>query len=303
MPHPQTRRPRLMAALVLSCGCPLVSALTVASPTSRAVFEPSPNQRGMMAAAHAAFESAVELTTHARNGGGGLSAEVPRLLRDAFNADFECSLASVKHVQNVTCKRPDDNVCGAQCFDDSLLTLPLQDGRACHGGDCSCACSRIELPAFATPEEAICFRNCVDSLMPSEHEHPHHNLYLMSCAAAGDVRATLTFIRLIERMRRVIAHEYGLNLARVVPRQAFVSRISGSAERQMVHADESSHDTFHYSSVLYLSSQGVDFHGGTFSFSDPPADARGERVLRSVVPSTGSAVAFSSGWENIHFGA
>eukprot|EP00966_Prymnesium_polylepis_P071825 1668115-Prymnesium_polylepis.1 len=78
--------------------------------------------------------------------------------------------------------------------------------------------------------------------MPDINEHRHHNMYLMASAAAGDVRTTLTFVRLLERMRRVIAHEYGLCLSSVAPRQTFVSRISesGDATRQSLHVDESS---------------------------------------------------------------
>ena len=99
--------------------------------------------------------------------------------------------------------------------------------------------------------------------MPPADEYGHHNMYLMACAASGDVRATLLFVRLIERMRRATAHEYGLHLSTVLPRQTFVSRIAQSdGSRQSLHADESSTACFHYSCVLYLSSHGEHFEGG-----------------------------------------
>ena len=49
-----------------------------------------------------------------------------------------------------------------------------------------------------------------------------------------------------------------------------------------------------------LSTQGLDFEGGTFSFNDAPAQPADPRVLTPLAPAKGSAVIFSSGWENMH---
>lgn len=78
---------------------------------------------------------------------------------------------------------------------------------------------------------------------------------------------------------------------------------------------------YHYSCVLYLSTQGVDFEGGDFVFNDPAEDGyepsdeektalqsmtieeqmrRSGRKLTPFHPSRGAAVIFSSGWENMH---
>ena len=72
---------------------------------------------------------------------------------------------------------------------------------------------------------------------------------------------------------------------------------------ERLHADESSFKSYHYSCVLYLSTQGCDFEGGGFFFSDPPpgADPSAERALLRLEPRAGTAVVFSSGWENMHF--
>ena len=72
--------------------------------------------------------------------------------------------------------------------------------------------------------------------------------------------------------------------------QAFVSRVTPETDAQSLHADESSVASFHYSAVLYLSRHGVDFEGGSISFSDGQA----------VDPHRGRALLFSSGWENPH---
>ena len=254
-----------------------------------------------------AFEAAVRLCEARARGEAPLSAELPRLLRRTFEADAQQLLSIGSHLAvNVTCMKPAGDVSsGYQCFDDDLSGLTLEPGRVCAGGCCSDACSRVLLPDFASSDEAEGFRSSVESLMASEEEHPHHNMYMMMCAAAGDVRATLTFMRLVERMRRFIAHQYGLRLRAVAPRQTFVSRIAHAAnvERQSLHADESSFKSYHYSCVLYLSTQGCDFEGGGFFFSDPPpgADPSAERSLLRLEPRAGTAVVFSSGWENMHF--
>lgn len=277
--------------------------------------------------ADAAFEAAVRhLEERALSTSDApLSAEVPRLLRAAFDADFERLRASERHVANVTCLQPVDPENG-QLFDDELINLALKPGRVCADGSCCDACSRVTFPALASAAECASFRAKLDEVMVSSDECPHHNLYLSACTAAGDVRATLQFVRLVERLRRAIAHEYGLRLENLSPSQTFISRITHEAgddiaARQSIHADECSSACFHYSAVLYLSSQGVDFEGGGFAFTDDPqrappgrpqhaaaepvARAGGsserERVLSPLSPTAGAAVIFSSGWENMHF--
>ena len=276
---------------------PLASAATaLATPVAAAGLDPD-----------AAFEAAVRHCEDCVRAPADtpLSAEVPRLLRAAFDADFERLLArGGRAVTNVTCMQPVEAFEGSQqLFDDELLAVPLREGRVCRGGVCCDACSRAVQPELATRAEVDAFVALLDEVMEPAEEHPHHNLYLASCAAAGDVRASLLFVRLIERMRRAIAHEYGLRLASIAPRTTFVSRITGAADdasRQSVHADEASWDTFHYSSVLYLSAQRDDFDGGSFAFSDPDPAAPGGRALSPLSPSRGLAVFFSSGWENMH---
>ena len=47
-----------------------------------------------------------------------------------------------------------------------------------------------------------------------------------------------------------------------------------------LHTDEGTHASYHYSSVLYLTSQGEDFEGGSFRWNDPP-DEGSEAAARS----------------------
>lgn len=273
------------------------------------------------------FEAALihcEACDAAPHGTSSLSAEVPKLLRRVFDADFEEFMqanAEVRTVQNVTCMRPVDGVDpkSVGCFNDELLRVPLTEGRLCKGGVCSGECSRIQLPLLATPAECVLFRDLADAFMNPPDEAPISNLHLGSAVAhdRANLRTTLLYVRFIERMRRAIAFEYGLELGAIRPRQTFVSRIIGHPDmsrKRDLHADEASFGQYHYSAVLYLSTHGEDFEGGRFIFSDPPPSddqqRRGApssvevvkgRALSPVEPTVGSAVLFSSGWENMHF--
>ena len=157
---------RLVALLsgAVLCGALSLQLDTAARPRHAALSAPSklPFTRRNLASldADAVFEIAV---SHCEAAVGSpdarLSAEVPALLRHVFAADFSrlvracddgCSL-----VRNVTCMRPEEGAAASQLFDDELLRLPLRPGRACIGGACCDACSRILWPSLATPAPVI----------------------------------------------------------------------------------------------------------------------------------------------------
>jgi hypothetical protein len=110
----------------------------------------------------------------------------------------------------------------------------------------------------------------------------------------------------------------------------------GEGDFVTLHTDEATHSGYHYSCVIYLSTQGQDFEGGDFVFNDPEPKTTAEaakpvvtvdnnnnndddddeeymtyeeqieamryagRKLTPFHPSRGAAVIFSSGWENMH---
>lgn len=283
---------------------------------------------------------------------------VPQLLRTVFDADFEqyCTLRNDHAgVQNVSCLRPADlalamNPCPGsnQCSPDipirghELMRVALEPGRVCADGSCSECGSRVSLPHFTTDDEAREICECADALMapaPQSEEEccaDSTMIHLFDCARAGDVRMTLLLVRIVERLRRAVAHEYGLPLASVAPRTIMISRWvsnGGCASGTSIHGDEAAVADFHYSTVLHLSTQGCEFEGGDFVFSDPvkgsratsasasvlakdavteigsvgePTGAAGEkctagRLLTRLSPRRGRALMFSSGWENLHF--
>jgi len=262
-----------------------------------------------------------------------LSGDVPRMLHHIFDADHRHLLTREQIRTNVTCMMPEQegaNRIGMNAiFDDAAhKDLPLEEGRRCAGGDCSCACSRNIFPTFASSSE-IDF-----DTFPGINQLTFNELTTVSAATI------IQFTRLIERVRRTIAHEYGVPLKTILPLQAYSRKYVAGTTQQgggggegdfvILHTDEATHDGYHYSVVLYLSTKGEDFEGGDFVFNDPDPEAiaaakeklasgedddsdwelsreelqqkmrRAGRKFTHFEPTRGSAVIFSSGWENMH---
>lgn len=269
-----------------------------------------------------------------------LPGEVPRMLHHVFDADLQLLLGREQQRTNVTCMQPDDSggiKARAQAMsyvldDNEHKNLPLKEGRRCEGGTCCEACSRNVFPTFATDSESN-----ID-IFPQLESFTFNNL--------KDVpnQTILQFMRLIERVRRTIAHEYGLPLKSILPLQTYSRKYVAGTTQQgggggegdfvILHTDEATHDGYHYSCVLYLSTHGQDFEGGSFVFNDPAPKSDEEekekdseddddwemgagsldeyyealndkirregRILKPYNPTRGAAVIFSSGWENMH---
>ena len=206
-----------------------------------------------------------------------LSADVPRMLHHVFDADMRHLLRREKLTTNLTCMQPELSGIEAAAhninyvLDDSTMAeLPLVEGRKCQKGRCCDACSRNVFPTFATPAETDL------ETFPGLAQFTFNDL---ETVAASTI---LQFVRLIERVRRAIAHEYGLPLAHVLSVQAYSRKYvagttqtgGGGSEGDSVtlHTDEETHGNYHYSSVIYLNTQGEDFEGGDFIFNDPRTD-------------------------------
>ena len=270
-------------------------------------------------AADITFQRAVDLCERCLNGDPAISEQqlhenVPDLLAEVFDADFEAVTRCERSVSNVTCLCPKDGVDGQSLINDELVTLQafhVDEGRRqCWDGGCSSACSRAMFTGFASQAECEALRRGVEALVSPAMQSEECTLDLSELCATGDVATTLLFLRLLERLRRTVAHEYGLPLSCVFTQSAFTSRIphiAGQADYGATHADESSSDQFHYSAVLHLQTSGEGFTGGDFVFSDKPreeeegADPLADRVLTRVPPLQGRAIMFSSGWENLHY--
>ncbi len=226
------------------------------------------------AAADAAFWAAVALV-EATPDDEALTAEAPRLLHRVFDADFALLQRRERVTTNVTCMQPalEGGVEGLKAGigyifdDDDHANLPLKEGRRCTDGQCCDACSRVLFPAMALPTEYDLER------------FPELEKFNFNDCTKMDTATTLNFVRLVERIRRSIAHEYGLPLSTILPLQAYSRKYvagtsqkgggGGEGDHVILHTDEATHATYHYSSVLYFSTQGEDFEGGTFLWNDP----------------------------------
>jgi hypothetical protein len=279
----------------------------------------------------AAFWAVVKAIDEAEENDEPLSADVSTMLHHIFDADLQHLLTREQIRTNVTCMQPDEST-GTEgaarkmnyIFDDmSHRDLPLTEGRRCEGGTCCDACSRNIFPTFATDAE---------SNLETFSELASFTFNNLEKVATPTI---LQFVRLIERVRRTIAHEYGLPLKTILPLQAYSRKYVAGATQQgggggegdfvTLHTDESTHSGYHYSCVLYLSTQGEDFEGGDFVFNDPAPKSeddavqdeeehdyeltgvsliesirRAGRKLTPFHPTRGAAVIFSSGWENMH---
>lgn len=296
-------------------------AIMALSVSGMAVQAPTLAQK----ATQSSFQRAIDLCQRKLAGGCTTSLhEVPNLLAQVFASDHEQTLARTERsVTNTTCLCPKSGVDGQGLLDEDLVAVQAfqtdRGARQCAGGGCSDACSRVTVASFASRAECEALVGGIEAHTPPTMAHEEFTLDLEELCATADVATTLTFLRLIERLRRLVAHEYGVARECIFIESAFTSRIPADAPQAAygkLHADESSDESFHYSGVLHLRSAGDGFEGGDFAFSDAPAAeaARGEdggagmgsgdpltdRALTRVSPLQGRAVLFSSGWENLH---
>jgi len=284
----------------------------------------------------AAFWAVVRAVDAAEAADAALPLEVPRMLHHIFDADVRLLLGRSQERLNVTCARPElsgadaaSSSMGYLMDDTSHQDLPLSPGRKCEDGKCCDACSRNIYRTFASPAE------CSLETFPELASFTFNELETVPAATI------LQFARLLERVRRTMAHEYGLPLSTILPLQAYSRKYVAGTTQQgggggegdfvILHTDEATHSSYHYSSVIYLNTQGEEFEGGDFVFNDAlrggpeavaaaaaaarPTEeerekmtleeemARGRRSRREITPfypSKGAAVIFTSGWENMH---
>lgn len=231
-----------------------------------------------------AFWAVVKAVDDAEAEDNPLSASVTNMLHHIFDADLKHLLQREKQTTNVTCMKPDDSqgLEGAArrmnyVFDDGdHKNLPLTEGRRCEGGTCCDKCSRNIFPTFASHDETS-----LDTF-PELASLTFNNLEKVSSSTI------VQFVRLVERVRRTIAHEYGLPLSTILPLQAYSRKYVAGTTQQgggggegdfvTLHTDEATHEGYHYSCVLYLSTQGEDFEGGDFVFNDPAKASNVEEV-------------------------
>jgi hypothetical protein len=121
-----------------------------------------------------------------------------------------------------------------------------------------------------------------------------------------DKRDLEVYTRVVDKIRDMVSFHFKVppkHLYRTHP--SFFSRMTSQDPASIhdeywhVHVDKETYESFHYTSLLYLSTSGRDFEGGRFVFLDKGSSPS----LRNVTlePKFGRVSAFTSGHENPHF--
>lgn len=104
-----------------------------------------------------------------------------------------------------------------------------------------------------------------------------------------------------DKIHAAIASEFGVKQNQLyLTSPTFFSRMNTTPpttkhdEYWHPHIDKITYESFHYTSLLYLSTYGSDFTGGRFVFVDKDTN-------RTVEPRLGRISFFTSGSENLHF--
>lgn len=306
--------------------------MAASTPKLRAPERDGPLAPSAASRADEMFDAAVDIYEQAAERGTANAkrdeqlVEGMRLLEKVFELDFEHVKAKqyIEHgrsLVNVTCMRPrggehaDAADTGHYITNDELLAMDLEPGRLCENGACCDACSRVQLPSIATEAECNEMISRAIILFPPESPETEgepqpkgyswwikHNLQLQFTAAAGDLKLHLLYIRLLERMRRTMAYEYGIPLVKLSLQQSFIKRLTpkhGQAAGP-THVDECGTKPYHYTSILYLNER-PEYQGGDFIYTDPPLSEGGARVETRISPQRGQALVMTGGWENPHY--
>jgi len=201
---------------------------------------------------------------------------------------------------SLQCLQPVDKHLALQQFDSSLAKLALKPGRVLS--DIlpeGCGLHSVDGVVSATEASTLIDhgRTVFDRQpSPKKGEKPSNvnRVDFSRSIIYGTREGHLLYIRLLERVRRIVASDLGIKLKRLKLSGGFVSKFDSSYSDTHYHCDESSYPTYHFSAVLYLNTIRQDFSGGTLTF------ARSDSTPLEVEPLAGRLVYFSSGWENQH---
>jgi len=105
-----------------------------------------------------------------------------------------------------------------------------------------------------------------------------------------------------DKIRNAIAENFGLGPNSIyLTSPTFFSEMTPNPAKTVhdeywhPHVDKETYETFHFTSLLYLSNYGRDFQGGRFVFVD------NDQTNRTVEPRQGRVSMFTSGAENLHY--
>lgn len=104
------------------------------------------------------------------------------------------------------------------------------------------------------------------------------------------------------KIQHAVAHNFGISIESLyLTHPTFFSKLSSEDpatphdEYWHPHVDKETYESFHYTSLLYLTDYGMDFQGGRFIFIEK------DNSTVVVEPRKGRVSMFTSGSENVHF--
>nr|CAD7428683.1 unnamed protein product [Timema monikensis] len=104
------------------------------------------------------------------------------------------------------------------------------------------------------------------------------------------------------KIQHAVAHHFGVRAdALHLTHPTFFSRLTSAPAKTVhdeywhPHVDKETYESFHYTSLLYLTDYGHDFQGGRFVFVDK------DNSNKTVEPRKGRVSMFTSGSENVHY--
>lgn len=118
----------------------------------------------------------------------------------------------------------------------------------------------------------------------------------------------LTYKLVKEKIKTAIADRFEIDQKHLyLTYPTFFSKITNETAKTVhdeywhPHVDKKTYESFHYTSLLYLSDFGKDFKGGRFRFIDgSEADGEKPKKFSYIEPKKGRLSAFTSGEENLH---
>lgn len=121
----------------------------------------------------------------------------------------------------------------------------------------------------------------------------------------------LTYKLVKEKVRTAIADRFEVDVKHLyLTYPTFFSKITNETAKTIhdeywhPHVDKKTYESFHYTSLLYLSNFGKDFKGGRFRFVDGGGSGEDDNEKRKqfsyIEPKKGRLSAFTSGEENLH---
>uniref|UniRef100_A0A1B6FBI5 Fe2OG dioxygenase domain-containing protein n=1 Tax=Cuerna arida TaxID=1464854 RepID=A0A1B6FBI5_9HEMI len=104
------------------------------------------------------------------------------------------------------------------------------------------------------------------------------------------------------KIQHAVAHHFGIAAdSMFLTHPTFFSRLTDKPavtvhdEYWHPHVDKDTYESFHYTSLLYLSHHGLEFEGGRFVFLEP------DNSTVIIEPRKGRVSMFTSGKENLHY--